>query len=513
VVVGVPLDPGGRRPRPGRAGGEGRLQPRDPVLHRRQPGGELPREAQHEALGICRPRRQLRVRRPVRRRPRSAEVGQRARRVGVAPQQPQPQAQPAALARGKASPGGGLHGGQRRLEAADCRHPGVGVLRPLPRPDQPRRRARVARPLEMMGNGVGIGVRPGDERVGGPAVPRAPPDRRRPFVDRLADEGMGEAHPRAVGGLRQQPRGGRLLDVVQQGVLGQVADRRPEGQRHFLPDNRGEREELPRLRTQQAEPPRDQLPQQRRHGHGGQVREYPASRPLLQHPLPFEGPQQLAQEEGVPFRALVEIAHQPPPVRSAQGVARRDERPDSGRIERAQSEPGGARLAHEERYQRAERVAAPDLVGAVGGEGEERRVRQPARQDAQQIERGGVGPVEIIQQQDERLAGGECRQVVAHAPDNRLLAAQGLAAPRRGQHRRRQRGEVGVARGSGQRLGPGAVGRGLAQVVATADQHQRTLFARRGQQRLRQRRLADPRLAADEHQRPTPGEGPRERVA
>src|SRR5205085_925956 len=62
----------------------------------------------------------------------------------------------------------------------------------------------------------------------------------------------------------------------------------------------------------------------------------------------------------------------------------------------------------------------------------------------------------------------------------------------------------------GARVEPGAVGRGLREVVAAPDEHQRAL--RRGLvgQRLGQRGLADARLAPDEHQAPATDQGRRE---
>jgi hypothetical protein len=149
-------------------------------------------------------------------------------------------------------------------------------------------------------------------------------------------------------------------------------------------------------------------------------------------------------------------------------------------------------------------VIGGELVGAVGGEQEERQVREAARNHAQEVAGGRVGPVQVLQQQGEGARRAEYREVGQGAPHDGVLAAQRLAIALGGQDRRRQVGQAVAARGAAEQLTPGAVGRGLGQVVAAPHQHQQVLATPLGQRRLGQGRLADARLAADEHQRPSP---------
>jgi len=74
---------------------------------------------------------------------------------------------------------------QRRLEALCGGEPGVGPPGALARADQPVRRPLVARALKVRGHGIGIG--PGKERLGDPAMPAPSPWQGQALVERLAD--------------------------------------------------------------------------------------------------------------------------------------------------------------------------------------------------------------------------------------------------------------------------------------------------------------------------------------
>jgi len=163
-------------------------------------------------------------------------------------------------------------------------------------------------------------------------------------------------------------------------------------------------------------------------------------------------------------------------------------------------------LAHEDGRQCGERVAGSDLVGAVGGEQEHGQIRAAARQEAEEIEGGGVGPVQILQQQDQRVTGGEGGEVVQAAPHDGVLVDRGFAVTRGGEQRRRQGGQPGVARSPIEHLAPGAIGRGLGAVVAPTDENERPLPAGLGEQGLGEGGLADARLAADEDEGAAPGQ-------
>src|SRR5205823_3382264 len=141
----------------------------------------------------------------------------------------------------------------------------------------------------------------------------------------------------------------------------------------------------------------------------------------------------------------------------------------------------------------------------VGDQQQQRQRGRLARQVAQQVERGGVGPVQVVQQQHQRPLGRGGGEEGTGLGEERRLACR-LAPPRRRQ-RRRQRRQV---RGGGQRRErrpPGAIRRRVGQVVAAADRQARTALQRLAPQRLGQGGLADPRLPADQHQAAAPGHG------
>ena len=391
-------------------------------------------------------------------------------------------------------------------------------MRPQPGADQPVDRARVARPLEVVGHRVGVGVRRRGQRLAGPAVPaRAGAAAERPLVERLADERVGEAHARAVRRLRQQPR---RRSPARRGRAGRPRPRSPTAAQSASgtswPMTAATASSRRVSGASRATPPGDDLPQQRRHGRAGQVAERPAVARPAQRALALERAQQLAQEERVALGAPGQVARPAGRGRpSASGVARRDERADGRRVQRAQVEPRGAGLAHQERQQGGERVVAGDLVGAVGGEeeqGQRRRAAAPATRSRSR--EAGSAQCRSSSRRTSGLARGERGEVVAHA---RATMAAWLAerlARRARAAGRPPAGRAGASpRGAGEGLAPGAVGRRLGQVVAAPDQHQRALRGRLGQQRLGEGGLADARLAADEHQRPAPGQRRGERVA
>jgi hypothetical protein len=104
-------------------------------------------------------------------------------------------------------------------------------------------------------------------------------------------------------------------------------------------------------------------------------------------------------------------------------------------------------------------VAARQLVCPVGGDQQERQVGRLAADEAQEVEGGRIAPVEVIEEEDERAGSGERCEVVAHGGEERALALQlhhGCAGRADGGSRK-----CVAARGAGECLGPGAVGRRL----------------------------------------------------
>ena len=93
--------------------------------------------------------------------------------------------------------------------------------------------------------------------------------------------------------------------------------------------------------------------------------------------------------------------------------------------------------------QRAERVAAVQLVGAVGRDDEQRLVAERGGEEAQERARGRVGPVQVLDDQQHR---GVAREPVEHREQRlehaRLVAAAArpLAAGAEAGQQRRQLG-------------------------------------------------------------------------
>ena len=158
--------------------------------------------------------------------------------------------------------------------------------------------------------------------------------------------------------------------------------------------------------------------------------------------------------------------------------------------------------------QRSERVAAVQVVGAVGGDHEHALVPQAGGDEAQQVAAGGVGPVQVLDdEQDgavlrtERAEGGvdgvEQRQAVVVTG-----VVPGAAAAEQGA----ERGEAvegvgrgGIGRGLAEGLGEGEVGEpGAAEVDALAGEDQGTGRAGALAQLAHQAGLADTGVAGDE---------------
>jgi len=95
-----------------------------------------------------------------------------------------------------------------------------------------------------------------------------------PFVERLADERVGEADsPRR---RRQEMRLDRPLDRGDQRLFRETADRAPQIERDILADHGRQRQRLARFLAQARDPPVDHLLDQRRHPHPAEVAEVPA---------------------------------------------------------------------------------------------------------------------------------------------------------------------------------------------------------------------------------------------
>jgi hypothetical protein len=74
-------------------------------------------------------------------------------------------------------------------------------------------------------------------------------------------------------------------------------------------------------------------------------------------------------------------------------------------------------------------VAPGQLVRPVGHQEQHGERGQLAREGTQQVEAGRVSPVRVVEEQHQRLAGGQHREVVAHPREDRRLARRGVPRP------------------------------------------------------------------------------------
>ena len=200
--------------------------------------------------------------------------------------------------------------------------------------------------------------------------------------------------------------------------------------------------------------------------------------------------ERLGDEERVAGRAAVELLR-------VDAVQTR-ERGDRPRRQRREREPGQRRL-RQLAERDAQRVVALELVVAVGDRDERRHRRDPACEQAEQVERRLVGPVQVLEHDDRWRAPP---QLVEQRGQH--VARPGAALDEVGQLAACLGGDVEQRPERPRRV----------QRLARAREH---ADGKVGAERVEERRLADPGLSGDEHEPPATAlghsrEGARERV-
>ncbi len=164
----------------------------------------------------------------------------------------------------------------------------------------------------MGGDRIGIGIAPlYEQRLGNLPVQRAPPRRADPLIHRLADQCMYEARARTVRCLVHQRRRRAPLGDRQQRRLIGLGHRRPEHERHLLPDHRPDGEDPPHLSTQSQQARVDHLAEEPRHRCPRQIAHRPVVPRCADDALLLEGAEEFAEEERVALRPPVEIGDEP----------------------------------------------------------------------------------------------------------------------------------------------------------------------------------------------------------
>ena len=230
--------------------------------------------------------------------------------------------------------------------------------------------------------------------------------------------------------------------------------------------------------------------------------------------------EQLLGEEGVALAARVQARDQaglggrPQDARHLLGQLGLREGPDLEALDDL-----AALLLGQER---AQRMAAVQLVAAIGADEQQALVAQAAHQRRQELERRAVRPVEVLdREQDGRLGGQAVQQRAQQPEESRLgqrlagagdalagssgrwvaLSSAAVARDRRRSGPRARRRPPARARGeAAQRSGDRRVGHAVgAEGQAVAAQDARAAGDRQALELAQQPRLAHAGLAADEH--------------
>jgi hypothetical protein len=94
---------------------------------------------------------------------------------------------------------------------------------------------------------------------------------------------------------------------------------------------------------------------------------------------------------------------------------------DFGAAETAEFDTADGAQPVEFGEQRAQRVAAVDVVGAVGGDDEEAAAAERAEEVGEEVAGRGVGPVQVLQEDDDRAVGGDALQQAAVSSKRRAM--------------------------------------------------------------------------------------------
>ena len=159
--------------------------------------------------------------------------------------------------------------------------------------------------------------------------------------------------------------------------------------------------------------------------------------------------------------------------------------------------------------QRSEGMAAVQLVGAVRGDQQHALVARVAHEEGQEVARGAVGPVDVLEDEHQGLrlgqASQEGEQELEHATLRERALGAGLGRVELGQQRRQARGGAAELAGveAAQRADDRRVGQlAVAEVDAVAGQHARRPAPARG------RRARRPGASCRRPTRPRPGRPP-----
>jgi hypothetical protein len=268
--------------------------------------------------------------------------------------------------------------------------------------DQARRRSRVTPPAAAPG-----------QRLGDAPVQQAPAWQAgllvRQRAQLLVAEVVGDRGPLALVDLLDQPAREQLLQCGDRLLLAAPARLADQLEVEGAADDRRGGEQLPAGLADRAEPPAQQLADPAGQGRSG----HPSA-------LPGHGGQVLDQEE----RQALGL-----PVQVVGGVSTaRRHRPDQlGHLRLAkapQEQAAGRARALRLRQQAAQAVPPRHLLASPGRHDRQPLAAQPPDQVGEQVERGVVGPVQVVEQEHARAGTGQRgQQRLAHALEEAALRA------------------------------------------------------------------------------------------
>ena len=220
-----------------------------------------------------------------------------------------------------------------------------------------------------------------------------PPERGQAADQHLLDQRVGEPPAPGPGALDDEADGDRGVHGGQR-VLGGDAGGLEEVQRDLPAGDGGELEDLPRPRRQPVEPGAQHLAHRRRDGRGVQVQVVGADHPA----------RQLDDEERVAAGAVVDGRRQRPVAGGAQ--LRGQQGRDVVLTQAGQPQDGGAGLAGEAGQAVGDGLGQLLPDGAGGDHQEDRRPRQVPGQQAEQLHRGRVGALQVVEDDEHRVGAG-----------------------------------------------------------------------------------------------------------
>ena len=386
---------------------------------------------------------------------------------------------------------GGLGGGQGGVADGRLRGPGPALGEVVGELGRRDRFAGVALLLEGAGHPQ---VEPGEGGLTEPGQDR--------LAEQVVDKAVRPQRPlRAV----QDVGSDRLVEKVAHGRGRLAGDPRQQGGAELRPGDGGRGHQGGARRAQPGQAPLDHLA-------------HPHRDPRRPAGLGSQQPGHLLDEE--------RVAAGPPPDAADQrllGLAAEDGGHQPGGLglaERSKGQDGAPR--DEAGEQGDERVALGLLEVAPGAEDQQAGGREPAGQEVQELERRGVRPLQVFQDDDQRPLLGGRQQHRGQLVEQPELGRRGQLVPgRRPVGCRWQLGQEPGQRGGAGRearrspadgherpedLHPGPVGRRALPWPAPAPHHPRAATLRRGRRRRDHRRLADAGLAGEQDQ-PAPPAG------